>query len=168
MIAHRFRRCLPRSRSIPQHRSQPATRRTVTAGARAPNSPIPATSNARPRNTEKPRKLRWMRIAVAQDISKGGDSVESRRGADSLHGPVSPPRSSNAACGFPALRSPTDFIPGHSVPGQDELDEAEARQVRHAPLRQRSGGCLASAPCDAGPGNDGRCDRRSGRSPGRR
>ena len=42
-----------------------------------------------------------------------GAHVESRTGAvvqASRHHPVSRPRSSNAACGFPALRSPTGFI----------------------------------------------------------
>jgi hypothetical protein len=41
-----------------------------------------------------------------------GAHVESRRGAVPHVRSVSPPRSSNAACGFPALRSPTGFIAG--------------------------------------------------------
>ena len=41
-----------------------------------------------------------------------GAHVESRRGAVPHKRSVSPPRSSNAACGFPALRSPTGFIAG--------------------------------------------------------
>ena len=41
-----------------------------------------------------------------------GAHVESRRSAVSFERSVSPPRSSNAACGFPALRSPTGFIAG--------------------------------------------------------
>src|ERR1700731_4252148 len=42
--------------------------------------------------------------------SRGGSSaVESRKGAVSLARPVSPPRSSNRTCGFPASGFPTGF-----------------------------------------------------------
>jgi len=37
-------------------------------------------------------------------------TVESRKGAVSLPRPVSPPRSSNRTCGFPASGFPTGFI----------------------------------------------------------
>jgi len=41
-----------------------------------------------------------------------GRAVESRRGAVSLARPVSPPRSSNRTCGFPASGFPTGFTAG--------------------------------------------------------
>jgi hypothetical protein len=47
-----------------------------------------------------------------------GAHVESRTGAvvqAIRHHPVSRPRSSNAACGFPALRSPTGFTAKHTT-----------------------------------------------------
>jgi hypothetical protein len=47
-----------------------------------------------------------------------GAHVESRTGAVAWavrHHPVSRPRSSNAACGFPALRSPTGFTAKHTT-----------------------------------------------------
>ena len=68
--AHRLRRCLPRSRSVPQNRPKPATRRTVTAGARAPNSPIPPNAHAALATLKTAYNLRWTCIAVAQGIQK--------------------------------------------------------------------------------------------------
>ena len=49
------------------------------------------------------RRRRWS----AED-----KAVESRRGAVSPKQPVSPPRSSNRTCGFPASGFPTGFIAG--------------------------------------------------------
>ena len=40
---HRVRRRLPRSRTVPRHRTQPATSRAITAGAVAPSHPVPPT-----------------------------------------------------------------------------------------------------------------------------
>ncbi len=58
--------------------------------------------------------------------------VESRRGAVACafwQHPVSPPRSSNRTCGFPASGFPTSFIVRHTVEGQllVSRDDTEAR-----------------------------------------
>jgi hypothetical protein len=54
-------------------------------------------------------------MTAAENVER--QVVESRKGAGVADGgPVSLPRSSNAACGFPALRSPTGFTSGHTAP----------------------------------------------------
>ena len=70
-------------------------------------SGFPAPAGLRGRFQRWRRPFHWVRV--------GASPVESRRGAVAWairHHPVSPPRSSNAACGFPALRSPTGFFAG--------------------------------------------------------
>jgi hypothetical protein len=74
------------------------------------------------------------RILPPLVIRAVGAHVESRRGAGSARGaPVSPPRSSNAACGFPALRSPTGFTPRHTASRHGGAGLAEALRAHHTP-----------------------------------
>src|SRR5271155_5144040 len=62
-------------------------------------------------------------------------TVESRKGAVSLERSVSPPRSSNRTCGFPASGFPTGFMAGSR---QDALPSAMA-QSRHTERAEHSG-----------------------------
>jgi hypothetical protein len=82
-----------------------------------------------------------------------GAHVESRRGAVPQKRSVSPPRSSNAACGFPALRSPTGFISHLSAARQCASGVAGARPAFQRPQGQRIAVCLAKAPYGAASGS---------------
>ena len=82
--------------------------------------------------------------------------VESRTGAvvqAIRHHPVSRPRSSNAACGFPALRSPTGFISHLSAARQCASGVAGARPAFQRPQGPRTAVCLAWAPYGAASGS---------------
>ena len=60
----------------------------------------------------------WERRTHPYPVLGSCDAVESRTGAVAWairHHPVSRPRSSNAACGFPARRSPTGFTAQHTT-----------------------------------------------------
>src|ERR1700720_4348609 len=83
-------------------------------------------------------------------VRKQGSPVESRRGAVSFARPVSPPRSSNRTCGFPASGFPTGFTassrkgPKVHIPQSQHAQRPEYNCIRVASVA--AGGHLVSAP----------------------
>src|SRR5512132_4202583 len=99
------------------------------------------------------------------DVLCAPSLVESRKGAvAAFGGSVSPPRSSNRTCGFPASGFPTGFIARHTAAVPNERAGGGAPRARRTPLRAESGWCRARAPCDVEPGSDGPARRRGCRS----
>ena len=81
-------------------------------------------------------------------------TVESRRGAVSRERSVSPPRSSNRTCGFPASGFPTGFMTGSrhgAAPSQ--MPQSRHTKVAEHRLHTERPECCAEASCDAGQGS---------------
>ncbi len=73
-------------------------------------------------------------------------ALSRRRLSPACRGLVSPPRSSNRTCGFPASGSPTGFIPRHTVDGRFRL---VSRDHTGARLNRRLAAELLRKPSDA-------------------
>src|SRR5476649_1385742 len=89
------------------------------------------------------RRVEWLLIsimlgAVATMIVT---SVESRRGAVANVRSVSPPRSSNRTCGFPASGFPTGFMTGsrHDALSPAMAQPGHSESAKHCILRERPG-----------------------------
>src|SRR5512132_1459870 len=81
------------------------------------------------------------------DVLCAPSLVQSRKGAvAAFGGSVSPPRSSNRTCGFPASGFPTGFIARHTAAVPNERAGGGAPRARRTPLRAESGWCRARAP----------------------
>ena len=95
--------------------------------------------------------------------------VESRRGAVAWafwRHPVSPPRSSNRTCGFPASGFPTGFIARHTA-GQFMASVLGAGvRVLHKPRHRRTFGCHAQPLCAVWRGSRARAHRHNGQRHG--